>query len=348
MTGEPKCTCGSIENNSKTPCNISICNLNSELLSPPFCSENSICNDLSYGNFNCKCSNDLYSGDYCDKVTNLCEQNTCSNGGTCIKMSTEKSCCLCPSGYSGSACDSRQVCGVNPCKNGGLCKAYEGDYNYNYNCECGSLYSGKNCEYLEDDCLVENSKCVNNSTCINYLGVGNYGCECKQMYSGKNCEVRMSPCRSYPCLNKGVCVASNDSFSFKCKCQNGFYGKFCENEIELCQVSSCLNGAYCETGLKLPNFNGNLSIKSKAYEHYFKCFCTSYFYGNYCEIVKFDLKIVVTISKTFGIASTISLTLLFVTVILLDLTRPYCKKRKLKRTRQMNLIDQKHFSYIPK
>ncbi len=50
----------------------------------------------------CKCKSDLYSGKYCERITNLCETNKCQNGGTCVKMTKTDSCCLCDSNFNGS------------------------------------------------------------------------------------------------------------------------------------------------------------------------------------------------------------------------------------------------------
>lgn len=47
----------------------------------------------------------LYSG--CTKSTDPCEDVTCKNGGTCIN-----GVCNCPSGYTGSSCETR-VCEAN-------------------------------------------------------------------------------------------------------------------------------------------------------------------------------------------------------------------------------------------
>lgn len=93
----PVCACGSIENIEHTICNKTACDSSVS----PNCSPFGTCINEIYGKFRCKCQNEMYSGEYCERITNVCESNDCQNGGTCIKVFPAESCCLCPNGFSG-------------------------------------------------------------------------------------------------------------------------------------------------------------------------------------------------------------------------------------------------------
>lgn len=49
----------------------------------------------------CECKSELYAGQYCERITNLCETNMCNNGGTCVKITISDTCCLCPPNFTG-------------------------------------------------------------------------------------------------------------------------------------------------------------------------------------------------------------------------------------------------------
>ncbi|XP_064212839.1 basement membrane-specific heparan sulfate proteoglycan core protein [Tribolium castaneum] len=79
----------------------------------------------------------------------------------------------------------RTGCSSNPCKNGGQCYPLSP---MDYNCNCLSGFSGKDCE-IEMNICEQKIPCQNGGTCSgNATG---YECSCPLLFSGKNCELRV-------------------------------------------------------------------------------------------------------------------------------------------------------------
>jgi len=76
---------------------------------------------------------DGYVGQSCD--VRLCDFITCQNGGSCVN-----GLCQCRQGYSGSKCESANLCSTKPCQNDGTC------YTIPYRCDCLPGYEGDNCQ----------------------------------------------------------------------------------------------------------------------------------------------------------------------------------------------------------
>ncbi|CAF0895768.1 unnamed protein product [Brachionus calyciflorus] len=214
-------------------------------------------------------------------------------------------------------------CNENPCKNNATCINRSEDYK----CECSVFFSGKNCEYEEDDCRMENNKCMNNSTCINYLGIGNYECQCEFKNTGKNCELVRNICENRPCLNKGICKFNETGYFYTCLCQEGFNGKNCEIQSDPCEFIECKNGGYCHSSQVETN-KTDIETNSTLFIQTTKCVCTSYFYGDFCELEKADYKTIVLVSRSIGIASAISIASVYSLVIILDITKIFCKTKQ--------------------
>ncbi|EDO42097.1 predicted protein, partial [Nematostella vectensis] len=71
-----------------------------------------------------------------------CAGNPCANGGTCIDGKNSFT-CTCPSGYTGSKCETDiDDCASGPCQNGATCN----DGVNKYTCSCIPGFTGTNCE----------------------------------------------------------------------------------------------------------------------------------------------------------------------------------------------------------
>ena len=225
-------------------------------------------------------------------------------------------------------------CSANPCQYDGIC-ANMSNSSIGYECECTPFYTGVNCEKEEDDCSPDVLRCENNANCVNYVGVGNYGCDCAKKFEGKNCDIYISPCLIYqPCRNKGVCyeksqlaqsqiaqINNQSSSEFVCKCVEGFYGAYCEKEVDICLGLKCENGGACVSFSALNDSAGNGS----EFYHAYKCLCTSYFYGSFCEKMVLSYKIKRIVSTSFGAAAAIAIISLYLFIIVLDLSKLFCK-----------------------
>ncbi|XP_033102999.1 fibropellin-3-like [Anneissia japonica] len=85
-------------------------------------------------------------------------------------------------GQGTSKCTDIDECSSNPCLNGAVCANMENMYH----CRCPPLYSGPNCEILDEGCA--SSPCINDGTCLDQ-GNNQYKCVCQEGYSGTNCDV---------------------------------------------------------------------------------------------------------------------------------------------------------------
>ena len=62
-----------------------------------------------------------YDGERCENVINLCDVNTCLNGGICVVQDGAQT-CKCPSGYVEPLCEKIGDCGRDSCYQKGECK----------------------------------------------------------------------------------------------------------------------------------------------------------------------------------------------------------------------------------
>jgi hypothetical protein len=186
----------------------------------------------------------------CDDASTLSEQDLCSinpclNGGICVALDGQES-CECQAGYTGTTCDLATAlpCDPNPCLNQGVCSATPDD---GYSCACAQGYTGPNCEVAPpspDAC--DPDPCLNGGTCID--NEGDASCICAAGYEGDFCEseiVEPTPCDPNPCQNGGTCVPGQDE-AYSCICAPGYEGDNCETTgTDPCEPNPCLNGGAC-------------------------------------------------------------------------------------------------------
>ncbi|GMS79840.1 hypothetical protein PENTCL1PPCAC_2015, partial [Pristionchus entomophagus] len=122
-------------------------------------------------------------------MTNVCEKaNPCQNNGTCHFSATKNTYyCYCRSGWRGSHCTEvidRDPCELQPCKNGGTCKAKFENKKTLHECFCPTGFGGPSCS--ERPC--DSSPCLNNGTCRTTAAASTFFCDCQHDFGGKNCE----------------------------------------------------------------------------------------------------------------------------------------------------------------
>jgi protein crumbs len=138
------------------------CEIETDPCSDSPCKNGATCQRKDQGQFFCECALGFH-GMFCDADINVCEFGVCKNGGKCIDGVGANFTCICEPGFTGKSCqfESKQ-CEKKPCKNGGICS----EIPRGYKCNCGSKYSGINCEHeiteKVDKC---NNFCIGNSSC---------------------------------------------------------------------------------------------------------------------------------------------------------------------------------------
>ncbi|XP_076231899.1 sushi, von Willebrand factor type A, EGF and pentraxin domain-containing protein 1 isoform X3 [Calliopsis andreniformis] len=168
----------------------------------------------------------------------ICQTNSCFNGGQCIQEGDSFS-CECPNYYVGSKCETfLNPCNSLPCLNEGVCKLQiSANGTIHYSCSCRSGYSGSNCELHVDECAV--NPCQNNGTCVS--NENDYACECKDNFEGEFCEITVDHCDPLPCLEGSTCRTVN--YTWECLCRPGFLGRHCN--LLPCDWLPCHGNSLC-------------------------------------------------------------------------------------------------------
>lgn len=150
--------------------------------------------------------------------------------------------------------DEHDAClGENPCMNGGTCI----DTYHGYDCECGSAFIGRNCQYHKDSLdACYNNNCSENGSCrVNEDG-STYRCECKEDYAGDQCQILTNPCRIKDCgvdsvtngedIVRGECNV-NENEEPECTCKPGWTGADCRTDINECALGTndCIAASKC-------------------------------------------------------------------------------------------------------
>ncbi|ROT61408.1 putative cubilin-like [Penaeus vannamei] len=86
----------------------------------------------------------------CAPPTNLCQNQPCLNGGTCVQFPGSYTyTCTCQPGYTGHSCETQiNACASNPCLNGGTCTPGL----ISYTCTCPSSHTGERCQTEAEEC----------------------------------------------------------------------------------------------------------------------------------------------------------------------------------------------------
>ncbi|XP_057309302.1 neurogenic locus notch homolog protein 3-like isoform X2 [Hydractinia symbiolongicarpus] len=189
-----------------------------------------------------------------------CAVNPCSNGGTCIDITSTEYKCICPPGVTGKACQYRLVCNPGPCLNGGICKEKYGKF---LGCDCppgtipplcvkegssvnavpgggGGAGGGGGGGGSGGACTP--NPCRHDGVCV--ANRGSYDCICPVRYTGPHCDVD----RCGNCHKHAKCVNGH------CKCEQGFIGNGYNCERDMCDMicvewSTCVDGqCVCNPG----------------------------------------------------------------------------------------------------
>ncbi|KFD71893.1 hypothetical protein M514_08148, partial [Trichuris suis] len=246
--------------------------------------------------YECSCVKGRH-GNHCQYVQNVCRNNRCQNGGTCVPTAENSISCRCRPGFRGVLCEiDIDECASNPCLNSGLCINEPGQFR----CSCRNGFSGNRCENNIDDCAAKPCSPEGTSKCVDLTGT--FRCVCNFGYTGFLCDQVVDACKSSPCENGGTCLKKGNGF--KCLCAEGYSGRLCNGERLLCQPDSCNLGT-CVQGERMftckcpPGFEGPTcginrdDCREVVCQHGgacideingFRCKCTRFWKGTLCNI----------------------------------------------------------------
>ncbi len=101
--------------------------------------------------FVCACGTNDFRPNSCDVAA--CQMDSCLNGGNCVLYSANepwcsssqagRTCCQCPTGYTGFRCETEiDECVSSPCRNGAVCE----NLLNSFRCICPSNFTGVTCD----------------------------------------------------------------------------------------------------------------------------------------------------------------------------------------------------------
>ena len=194
---------------------------------------------LGQGFIGCITFGDVFDTVNAKKKVGTSANCSLDNGERCSRS-------VCPKGYKGYYCEVNiDECASSPCHHASTCI----DGIANYTCQCGPAWSGRNCDYLNNETLCDSEPCLNRGICHLVSDFNNYTCTCPTPYTGRNCNETLDPCGSQPCQNNATmsCTKVRDT-DFRCTCLKGYTGKRCEININDCALADCGRGV-CIDGI---------------------------------------------------------------------------------------------------
>lgn len=145
-----------------------------------------------------------------------CSPNPCLNGGTCAPTGATTFACTCPSGYSGTTCQTVTMCpGLTAPTNGHVSVSSQvAGAVAQYECDTGYVLSGSATRTCQGDGTWTDSA----PTCT------------------------AAPCASTPCQHGGVCTPGSGT-SFTCSCSGtGYTGTTCATPVDCGALGTLTNG----------------------------------------------------------------------------------------------------------
>jgi len=268
----------------------------------------------------------------------------CHNGGTCFEMSGNGRGygCHCTAEWTGERCEvgylpcelrencttDKNECDKSPCKNGGTCTNYDGDYS----CKCQDGWTGNNCDQEKctgDKCTGyrgTKAKTKSGHTCLPWSTVGlpeldeNYCRNPHGMLDDIWCYFKKEPrkqweycslgsgCQSNTCVH-GTCGINT------CKCDLGYIGEYCNKDkcqehnpcfhgncsvvqgVQTCKCEPGYGGDHCAEDIdecqSNPCGNPAQSICTDGVNSY-TCKCREGYRGKYC---KYEINLCDTLPK---------------------------------------------------
>ncbi|CAF1045331.1 unnamed protein product [Brachionus calyciflorus] len=208
--------------------------------------------------------------------------------------------------------------------------------------EVQDIFNGENIKALTNlmTSNIEMNDCLKNCSGNGKCKLANnikYECECNENYAGSSCEINILPCWSNPCKNNGSCINNLNNRTYTCECFRPikeiilYYGQNCELKKDICENETCSNNGKC------------YDIENKA-----ECKCFSKYYGERCENESNEMKAIKTTIKITSIVAIIVLSLFFLTLICIDISKFFCCNRMSDKTSYniKNIDNAKRFVYV--
>ncbi|EDQ85698.1 uncharacterized protein MONBRDRAFT_38707 [Monosiga brevicollis MX1] len=200
-------------------------------------------------NGTCSCP-DGTKGEICDEEDeseDLCDPNPCLNGGTCVRVSSDRFggldsfVCECVAGRTGLLCEMTEgECARCPTDQGAICVPAVGDAPV---CSCPSDLTSRLCDTDYEKCGTD--FCPEGSFCMPSDNGGYCACPGNFSLSGQD----DSRCSSNDdCQTEGFCpdgvVCLPSPAGGQCNCPEGYSGRQCQ--LSTLNCSSCPGNQQCE------------------------------------------------------------------------------------------------------